>query len=228
MIERALRVKRENYDKNKEINDGFYDKFILGKIHEQFGGKWRFIITGSAPLPLELGIETKLIFGCPIVEGYGMTEVGGASHCTNFQDNENGFAGGPVTPAKIKLVDVPELNYTKDTKTNDEVTPCGEICVKGPVVFSGYFLDKENTGKIFDKEGWIHTGDVGMVSTNQKKFKIIDRIKEIFKLIQGEYIAPSKLEMVYSKSEYVGQICVYGHSIKTYVIAIIIQKRMKL
>jgi long-chain acyl-CoA synthetase len=225
LVERALRVKRENFDDKKEITDGLYDSLVLNKIHNEFGGKWRFIITGSAPLSVELGIEIKLIFGCPIVEAYGMTEVGGGSHVMHVNDTVNGHVGGPGTPVKIKFVDVPELNYTKDTKTGNESTPCGEICVKGPCLFSGYFCDKENTNKIIDKDGWLHTGDVGMVFSDQKKFKIIDRIKEIFKLVQGEYIAPSKLEMVYSKSEYVSQICVYGQSTMTYVIAVIAPKK---
>lgn len=225
LTERALRVKRENYEEDRKISDSIYDNMVLSKIHDEFGGKWRFIITGSAPLPIDLGVDIKIIFGCPIVEGYGMTELGGACHATHFSDHVNGFVGGPVSTAKVKLVDVPELNYTKKTMTGTECTPCGEICVKGPIIFSGYFCDKENTNKIIDEDGWVHTGDVGMISSNQVKFKIIDRIKEIFKLVQGEYIAPSKLEMVYSKSEYVSQICVYGQSVKTYIIAIVTPKK---
>ena len=225
LIERALRVKREKFMEKGEITDVFYDSFVLNKIHAEFGGKWRFIITGSAPLAIDLGIDIKMIFSCPIIEGYGMTELGGACHCTHFSDTINGFVGGPVSTAKVKLVDVPELNYTKNTMTNGVKTPCGEICVKGPLVFSGYFCDKENTNKMIDKDGWVHTGDVGMVSTDQVKFKVIDRIKEIFKLVQGEYIAPSKLEMIYSKSEYISQICIYGQSVKTYIIAILTVKK---
>jgi len=198
---------------------------VLNKIHNEFGGKWRFIITGSAPLPAELCTDIKVIFGCPIVEAYGMTECCGASHVTRIHDLANGHVGGPVTPIKIKLVDVPELNYTSKSKTDDHVTPCGEICMKGPVVFPGYFRDPENTKKMIDKDGWLHSGDVGMVYSDQNKFKIIDRVKEIFKLVQGEYIAPSKLESVYSKSDYVGQMCIYGQSVKTYVIAIIVPKK---
>jgi long-chain acyl-CoA synthetase len=110
MIDRALRVKKENYDENNSINHCIYDSSVFSKIHAEFGGKWRFIITGSAPLPIDLGVEIKIIFGCPIVEGYGMTEVAGASHCTHFTDNVNGYVGGPITPSKIKLFDVPELN----------------------------------------------------------------------------------------------------------------------
>jgi long-chain acyl-CoA synthetase len=225
MIEKAIQNKKDNYLNSNAIDDSFYDTFVLSKIIDEFGGKWRFIITGSAPLAIELGIEIKIIFGCPVIEGYGMTELGGAVLCTNINDLDTGFVGGPLGTAKIRLEDCEELNYSSKTKKNDKTTPSGEICVKGPVCFSGYFRDKENTEKIFDKEGWLHTGDIGMLSTEQRKFKIIDRIKEIFKLNQGEYIAPSKLETVYSKCEYVSQICIYGQSLKTYIIGIITTKK---
>lgn len=225
MIEKAIRNKKENYINNNTINDSFYDSFVFSKITDEFGGKWRFIITGSAPLSEELGIEIKIIFGCPVIEGYGMTELGGAVLCTNINDFDTGYVGGPLGTAKIRLEDCDELNYTWKSRKNDKSTPSGEICVKGPVCFSGYFRDKENTEKMFDKEGWIHTGDIGMLSTEQRKFKIIDRIKEIFKLNQGEYIAPSKLETAYSKCEYVSQICIYGQSLKTYIIGIITPKK---
>ena len=221
IIEKAIINKRENFMEKKEIYDSFFDTFVLSKIIDEFGGQWRFIITGSAPLSIELGIDIKVIFGCPIIEGYGMTETGGAVMCTNINDFENGFVGGPIGTAKIRLEDCEQLNYTSKTKTGDKLTPCGEICIKGPCCFSGYFNDKDNTDKIFDKEGWLHTGDIGFLSTNEMKFKIIDRIKEIFKLSQGEYIAPGKLETAYSRSEYVSQICILGQSMKSYIIAII-------
>lgn len=225
MIEKAIRSKRENFNEDQDINSCFYDKLVFSKMIDQFGGKWRFIITGSAPLSIELGNDIKIIFGCPIIEGYGMTETGGAILCTNFVDHETGFVGGPLSSAKIRLEDCEELNYTSRTKKGEISTPCGEVCVKGSCCFSGYFNDKENTDKIFDNNGWLHTGDIGMLSTNQKKFKIIDRIKEIFKLNQGEYIAPGKLETAYSKCQYVSQICIYGQSLKTYIIAIITPKK---
>jgi long-chain acyl-CoA synthetase len=228
MIEKAIQNKKENYKNSYTIDDSFYDTFVFSKIIDEFGGKWRFIITGSAPLSTDLGIEIKIIFGCPVIEGYGMTELGGGVLCTNIHDLDTGFVGGPLGTAKIRLEDCEELKYSSKTKKEDKSTPSGEICVKGPVCFSGYFRDKENTEKIFDKEGWLHTGDIGMLSTEQRKFKIIDRIKEIFKLNQGEYIAPSKLETAYSKCEYVGQVCIYGQSLKTFIIGIVTPNKSRI
>lgn len=89
----------------------------------------------------------------------------------------------------------------------------GEVCVKGTNVFRGYYKDSERTAEAIDEYGWHHTGDVGMWLANGT-LKIIDRRKHIFKLSQGEYIVPEKIEAIYVKSQYVLQNFVYGESLK--------------
>lgn len=74
--------------------------------------------------------------------------------------------------------------------------PRGEICLKGPSIFKQYFKDSVRSKEAFDEEGWLRTGDVGLIYPNGS-VKIIDRAKNIFKLSQGEYIAPEKLENIY-------------------------------
>ena len=74
--------------------------------------------------------------------------------------------------------------------------PRGEICFKGNSVFEGYFKAPDKNAEAFDEEGWLKSGDVGMIFPNGS-LKIIDRAKNIFKLSQGEYIAPEKLENIY-------------------------------
>lgn len=74
--------------------------------------------------------------------------------------------------------------------------PRGEICFKGSNVIQGYYKDNGKTAEAFDSEGWLMSGDVGMILPNGA-VKIVDRAKHIFKLSQGEYIAPEKLENIY-------------------------------
>lgn len=120
------------------------------------------------------------------------------------------------------------MNYhSKTTDPNGNLAPTGEICVKGLNITPGYFRDKKNTESTIDKDGWLHTGDVGRIMHEDKGLKVIDRVKEIFKLAQGEYIAPSKLEGSYGMSPYVDQICIHGDSHHTFVIAIICPNKPK-
>ena len=99
--------------------------------------------------------------------------------------------------------------------------PRGEICFKGFNVFRGYFKAEDKTKEAFDEEGWLRSGDVGMIFPNGS-IKIIDRAKNIFKLSQGEYIAPEKLENVYIQSPFIQQIFVYGDSLQYYLVSIIV------
>lgn len=226
LVEKALRVKRENLQANGSIKHTLYDTLVFSKVREKFGGKLEFFICGSAPLTKELADDIKVLFSVPIIEGYGMTECSGAGTVTHASDLANGCAGGVLSTVKVKLVDVPEMNYTSKSELNGEASPAGEICMKGPIVFKGYFKKPEETKKTLDSEGWLHSGDVGRIMPNNQGLKIVDRVKEIFKLSQGEYIAPSKLESIYMKSKYVMQIMIYGNSTKNHIVAIIVPNRV--
>jgi long-chain acyl-CoA synthetase len=225
LVEKGLRSKREAFEKNLDIEDSFYDKFVFQKVKDKFGGRIRIILTGSAPLPKELADDIKILFGCPIIEGYGMTEHG-VSAVSHASDHSNTSAGGCTIGLKIKLRDVPEMNYHSNTMLNGEISPTGEILVKGLSLFSGYLNNIELTKQTIDEDGWLHTGDIGRIMPGDRGLKIIDRVKEIFKLSQGEYIAPSKLESAYNKSKYVAQLCVYGDSFKSSLICILIPNQV--
>jgi long-chain acyl-CoA synthetase len=114
----------------------------------------------------------------------------------------------------VKLEDVADMNYFA---VNNE----GEICIKGTNVFQGYLKDPEKTQEALDKDGWLHTGDIGRWLPNGT-LKIIDRKKNIFKLAQGEYIAPEKIENIYIRSRPVSQVFVHGESLQSSLVGVVV------
>lgn len=91
-------------------------------------------------------------------------------------------------------------------------------------MFTGYYKDKTNTDETIDKDGWHHSGDVGALLPNGA-VKIIDRKKNIYKLSQGEYIAPEKVENVYKQHPVVSDVFLYGDSLRNYNIAIVVPNK---
>jgi long-chain acyl-CoA synthetase len=228
LAERALATKEEAFDRTGEITHWLYDKIVFNKVRERFGGRLRVFIVGSAPLSVDLAKSIKVLFSVPIIEAYGMTETSGGVVGSSFLDTRNLDCGGAIRTNTFKLIDVPEMGYhSLTTDSAGQHAPTGEICVKGLNITKGYFRDRKNTESTIDKDGWLHTGDVGRVVHEDQGLKIIDRVKEIFKLAQGEYIAPSKLEGAYGLNPYIEQICIHGDSLHTFIVAIIFPSRLK-
>ncbi|XP_063060026.1 long-chain-fatty-acid--CoA ligase 6 [Engraulis encrasicolus] len=195
-------------------NDSLWDKIFFHKIQASLGGRLRMIITGAAPVsPTVLGF-LRAALGCQVYEAYGQTECTAGCTYTTPGDWTSGHVGAPLPCNLIKLVDVPEKNYYA---TKGE----GEVCVKGPNVFKGYLKDPDRTADTLDADEWLHTGDIGKWLPNGT-LKIIDRKKHIFKLAQGEYISPEKIESIYIRSEPVSQLYVHGDSLQSCLVGIVV------
>ncbi|NXN72470.1 ACSL1 ligase, partial [Himantopus himantopus] len=195
-------------------NNSFWDKVIFRKIQASLGGRVRLMITGAAPVSASVLTFLRTALGCQFYEGYGQTECTAGCSLSLPGDWTAGHVGAPMPCNIIKLADVQEMNYLAAKGE-------GEVCVKGPNVFRGYLKDPEKTAEALDKDGWLHTGDIGKWLPNGT-LKIIDRKKHIFKLAQGEYIAPEKIENVYLRCEALAEVFVHGESLQAFLVAIVV------
>lgn len=192
------------------------DALVFSKIKERLGGRVRFICSGGAPLPQHLEDWLKVTMCCPIVQGYGLTETCAAS-CVSMPDRpeQRGSVGPPLFSSECKLAPVPEMGYDGTAEGG------GEICFRGPSIMTGYYQKSDITAEVLTKDGWFHTGDIGRI-VNNGCVKIVDRKKQLFKLSQGEYVSPEKVEGIAAKSQLVGQIWVHGTSTEAVLVAVIV------
>ena len=219
----AIKEKTNNLQLLKKFDHFFFDNLFFKDICQSvFGSKeLKFIFSGSAPISQEVLDFFKIFFSCPVFEGYGMTECVGGATVSRKDDSVSGHVGGPLQNSEIKLINAPEFNYlVTDKDLNGNNTPRGEILIRSTSMFSGYLCNKKETDEIL-KDGWLHSGDIGIILPNNC-LKIIDRRKNIFKLSQGEYITPEKIERVLEKSKYVFQVYVYGISLESYIVSLIV------
>ncbi|KAI7867692.1 hypothetical protein BDF14DRAFT_1800780 [Spinellus fusiger] len=185
---------------------GLLDTAVFNKVKAQLGGRLRFALSGGAPLSLETQrfLTTTV---CPVLGGYGMTESCGMTAIMVPEVFSNGPVGAPVACCEIKLVDIPEANYL----STNEPKPQGEIWVRGSSVTTGYWKQEELTKETITEDGWLKTGDVGEWNEDGT-LSVIDRIKNLVKLSNGEYIALEKLESVYKTAMGVANVCVHADS----------------
>lgn len=216
--------KKQRLLESSVVEEGFWDSSVFSNIQRSLGGRVRYIITGSAPIRAEVLDFMRIVFACDVHEGYGQTECAAACTITLPGDCSTGHVGPPMPTADVKLVSVPEMEYTVE----DRPHPRGEVCVRGPTVFKGYYKDEERTRDAFpDGDEWLHTGDIGLWLPNGT-LRIIDRRKNLFKLAQGEYVSPEAVEAVLTKSPLIAQAFVHGDSLQPNVVAVVVPDRVAL
>merc|ERR1712137_1012958 len=185
------------------LPSGFLDRTIFKKVRAALGGRVRYLVSGGAPLSGECHEFIRICFGAPFSQGYGLTETcGGATATPHEMIAPYEKAGAPFTCSEVKLVSAGK--YSVDGKV-----PQGEICVKGQNVTLGYYKNKEKTDEVGQ---WNPDGTLS----------IVGRVKDIFKLDGGEYIAPERLETIYCQCKYLSNVFVYGDSNKSNVVGVVI------
>ena len=188
----------------QEISNDLRERFAdvstnLQRVREAFGGNIRLATSGGAPLPNEIA-EFFASAGLPILQAYGLTE----NICVAFNradDFKFGTVGKPMPMCEVKIA------------------ADGEILVKSPMMFSGYYKEPAKTAEMFDAEGWLKTGDLGALDADGF-LKITGRKKEIIVLSTGKNVAPALLENLLKENHLISQAFIYGDG-RSYLTAII-------
>ena len=177
-------------EKPKTFLHTIADKLVFKKWREGLGGNLITLVSGSAALSKRLNVMFHAA-GIPILEGYGLTETSPVISVNSFGKVKAGSVGIPLENLKVRI-------------ESD-----GEIVVKGPSVFGGYYKDEEKTKEAFTNDGYFKTGDIGILDEDNFLF-ITDRKKEMFKTSGGKFIAPQVIENLAKASKFIEQIMVVG------------------
>ncbi|MCC7181290.1 MAG: AMP-binding protein [Acidobacteria bacterium] len=161
----------------------------------------RWLFSGAAPFGPQLTEAVQARLGVRVRQGYGMTEASPATHYTVAGADRPGKVGPLMASTEGRIVD-PESGRDLD------VGEAGEVWVRGPQVMKGYLNNPEATEKTVDADGWLHTGDIGVVDEDGY-LEIVDRLKELIK-VKGFQVAPAELEALLLKHTSIADAAVIG------------------
>lgn len=178
----------------------FADRLVFSKVREGVGGRVRYMVSGSAPLPVAIA-EVFHGLGLPIIEGYGLTETAPILTVNPSDAPRAGTVGKPVSGVELRIA------------------ADGEILARGPNVMTGYYNKPAETGEAI-KDGWFHTGDVGSIDRDGY-LSITDRKKDLLVTSGGKKIAPQPIENVLRQSPLVAEAIVLGDK-RRYATALIV------
>ncbi len=195
-----LRQRREPVPRSLALEHRIADRLVYSKVKKRLGGRLRAAISGGAPLAKEIA-EFFHTLDILILEGYGQTEETTASNV----NRPNNFKFGTVGPALPGI----EVATAED----------GEILIKGPTVFAGYYNDEEATRAVLPGDGWLHTGDVGAIDEDGF-LTVTDRKKDIIVTAGGKNLSPQNIENLLKGIPWVSQALVVGDR-RPYVAALI-------
>ncbi|KAJ2762820.1 medium-chain fatty acid-CoA ligase faa2 [Coemansia sp. BCRC 34490] len=217
LFQYAYSTKRGNLTARGQASHWLWDRVVFKPLRDKFGGNLRLIVSGSAPISPETLEFLRCCFSCKVLEGYGLSETIGPTTVTQMADTESGNVGAPIPCAMLKLRSVPDLGYTVD----DAPYPRGEILIKGGHVAAGYFARPDLTRQAFTDDGWLCTSDIGFLDA-RNRLHVIDRKNNLFKLAQGEFVAPERIENICADHFVVSQAFVYGDPLRSALVAIVV------
>ena len=186
----ALNNSNKKFPLLLKIKHAFANKLVYSKIREKIGKNIKFFISGGAPLSPTVA-EFFASLNITILEGYGLTETSPVLTSNTPDGIKFGYVGKALNNVTLKIA-------------ND-----GEILAKGPNIMLGYYNDKDATNEVLDNEGWLHTGDIGIID-DDGYLKITDRKKSIIVTSGGKNIPPAPLENALLRSSYIDQVVVIG------------------
>ncbi|KPA73591.1 putative mitochondrial long chain fatty Acyl CoA synthetase [Leptomonas pyrrhocoris] len=201
----------------------FYNDKVFAMARSVMGGHVYVMMSGGGPLSAATQEFINVVFGM-VVQGWGMTEtvcVAGIQRTGNLDYDS---AGQILKTEEIQLLDTDVYKHT------DKPEPRGEVLIRGPFVFKGYYKQPELTKEALDDEGWFHTGDVVAVEACGA-VRVVGRVKALAKNAVGEYIALETLESIYGTNELamLNCVCVLVHPHRSYIamLAVTSEKHVK-
>ena len=177
-----------------QLQQNIANKLVFAKLKAATGGRLRFFVSGGAALPQAIA-EFFHAAGILILEGYGLTETSPVISMNHPEGWKFGTVGMPVPGIEVQIAED------------------GEILTRGPHVMKGYFNNESATAEVINEEGWLHTGDIGIIDEDGF-VKITDRKKNIIVLSNGKNVAPQPIESELVQSPFINQIMLVGNERK--------------
>ena len=201
------------------------EKLVFSKIKEKTGGRLKFMISGGAALPRNVG-EFFGDLGIKVLEGFGLTETSPVMSVTEYHRQVYGTVGRVIPGIEVGIQDIEtkEMINIQTHDTFNENFECaeGEVIVRGHCVMKGYFNKPAETAEAIDKEKWFHTGDIGRFYKGN--LQITDRLKNMIVNAYGKNVYPTPVENIYLKSPKIDQLFLIGDK-REFITAIIIPNK---